>query len=206
MKSATEDPARIGERLLQRAWNRDGLPELAVGLTFLLVSASLWFQHALPKGTVLHTAAILSFAVGLPLLIFAARPLVLCIRNRWLVERAGYVEHLPPTPQRNRLFVPLAFMVAVLPLIGLASRYSHGHLPAAVGLAGAALWTAMGLKTREVRSFVCGLVMAATGIALGFSNLPTVAALAILFGSQGVLLVAMGAVVFVRFLRDTDGR
>jgi hypothetical protein len=34
-----EDPDWLAGRLMQRAWNRDGLPEIAIGLFFLFMSA-----------------------------------------------------------------------------------------------------------------------------------------------------------------------
>jgi hypothetical protein len=34
------DPNAIAKRLIQRAHNRDGLPEIAVGLSFLIIGES----------------------------------------------------------------------------------------------------------------------------------------------------------------------
>ena len=47
----TADPDAIARRLIQRAHNRDGLPEIAIGLSFLLVSGLIFVQVLLPRGS-----------------------------------------------------------------------------------------------------------------------------------------------------------
>jgi hypothetical protein len=51
------DPSAIAGRVLQRAWNRDGLPEMAMGLCFLLSSGLIYATVALPRGSITGVVA-----------------------------------------------------------------------------------------------------------------------------------------------------
>jgi len=46
--SSQADPTVMARRLIQKAHNRDGLPEIAVGVSFLLVAGLIYAQVVLP--------------------------------------------------------------------------------------------------------------------------------------------------------------
>src|SRR5579863_4813088 len=88
---AMEDPDRLAGRLIQRAWNRDGLPEIAIGLILLFTSAVFAAQHLLEREWPVFRV--------LPVFIVLICPLTYMLphavkwaRNRYLIERTGYVE------------------------------------------------------------------------------------------------------------------
>ena len=54
------DPHAIAARLMQRAHNRDGLPEIAVGLIFLLSAGLIYAWAVLPPASVGFKAAVLA--------------------------------------------------------------------------------------------------------------------------------------------------
>ncbi len=54
------DAHAIAARLMQRAHNRDGLPEIAVGLIFLLSAGLIYAWAVLPPASVGFKAAVLA--------------------------------------------------------------------------------------------------------------------------------------------------
>ena len=50
--TGSSDPNAMAKRLMQRAHNRDGLPEVAVGLIWLLLSGLIYATIVLPKGSI----------------------------------------------------------------------------------------------------------------------------------------------------------
>src|SRR5208337_5298049 len=86
------DPDAMATRLTQRAHNRDGLPEIAVGVTFLLVSGLSYAQVALPRGSIGFKVAVIAFSFLVPLLTLGSPRILKWVRRRYLIARVGYVE------------------------------------------------------------------------------------------------------------------
>ena len=192
-------PDVLAKRLLQRAHNRDGLPELAAGLNLLLASALIYAHSALPKNTIGFRAAVLAFAFLLPVFIIGARPAVNWIRNRYLIFRFGYVR-FQPAARRFRTFVlPPLVALAATGLSALLLPRPGSWLIAATGIAGGVLTAAVG---RLPRFIVGGVVTAAAGICLAYSGLSLPAGMAILFAIQGAGAIISGAVTLSRFLAE----
>jgi hypothetical protein len=89
------DPNAFAKRLIQRAHNRDGLPEIAVGLTFLIVGFLSYAQVVLPRESIGFKAAVLGLALLIPVLCIGAPGGLKWVRQRYLIERLGYVESKP---------------------------------------------------------------------------------------------------------------
>ena len=89
------DPGAIAERLMQRAHSRDGLPEIAVGLTFLFASGLIYAQTVLPRESMAFKVAVIGFAILLPVLCMGAPSALKWVRGRYLVARIGYVQNKP---------------------------------------------------------------------------------------------------------------
>ena len=66
------DPNAVARRLMQKAHTRDGLPEIAVGLIFLLASGLLYAQAVLPRESSGFKSAVLAFSLLLPFLILGS--------------------------------------------------------------------------------------------------------------------------------------
>src|ERR1039457_3606961 len=88
--NSVEDPKIAAERLMQRAYNRDGLPELTIGLAWLAMASLVYGAEAIPKGSPAFVADILGFALGCPLLTIGAPRFVKWVRGRYLTGRLGY--------------------------------------------------------------------------------------------------------------------
>jgi hypothetical protein len=196
------DPNAIAQRLIQSAHTRDGLPEMAVGLTFLLVSGLLYLQVALPRKSIGFIAAVVACALFVPLLIFGLPWILKWVRRRYLVERVGYVQFKPVSRKLIGLSI-LIGAVAALALLGIVTgrlpEPSDRWLLAGTGLFGGALGALCG---RLPRFAIAGVIMAATGVLVGFSGVPLQTGFAILYGVQGVVSTVAGGIVFLRFIRQ----
>jgi hypothetical protein len=193
------DPDVLAKRLLQRAHNRDGLPELVAGLIFLLTSGLIYALEVLPKGTLRFRAAVLSFAFLLPVFTIGARPFVNWIRNRYLTERWGYVGY-QPVPRTLRAFLaPGLVALTAIAIMALVLPSPGNWFIAATGIACGALLAAAGRLPRFV---VGGIVTAAAGICLAYSGVSFPAGMAALFAIQGAGGTVSGAVTFCRFVAE----
>jgi hypothetical protein len=194
------DPQPLARRLLRAAHNRDGLPEIAVGVTFLVGAALSYAQAVLPPSSIAFKAAAVAPAVLIPALCLGAPSALQSFRRRFLMDRVGYVE--PKPIERKHMALGVAF--SLLTAAALFGAVTQSEQPdrwvlAGTGLAGGAL---AALAGRLLRFVIGGLLMAAMGMLLAFSALPLPLGFAILFGSAGLLAVASGGIVLRRFLRQ----
>jgi hypothetical protein len=200
MNPIVGDPKVLANRLLTRAWNRDGLPEIGVGLLWLFCAGLIYAMEILPARSPGQVAAVLAFALGFPVISLGLKPLLKRARNRWLVEREGYVEGLRVCPKKY--LWPLAAMVVILPSIMFITHHSERSLLPITGLLGALIAGAVGWTGHLPRFVAGGLIMLATSIGLALSGIPVNLGMAVLFASQGLLCLIVGGVVFVRLLTE----
>ena len=195
-----EDPNAMAGRLMQSAHTRDGLPEIAVGLIFLSCAGSSYAQAMLPQGSPGFKAAVIAFSLLLAPLGFGAPWVLKWVRRRYLTERLGYVQHKPIG--RKQIITGIVFgLVMAFALFGVVLRLSQpdGWLLAGTGLFGGALGAVCG---RLPRFIIGGVLMAAIGMLLAFSEVSLPIGFAILFGFQGIVTLISGGVVFLRFIRQ----
>jgi len=200
-----EDPDRLAGRLIQRAWNRDGLPEIAGGLIALYVSGIFIIQLLLEKRWlgigVIQVLLVLITPMG-----YLLPRAVQWARSRWLIERVGYVVTKPASAgmRTGMAIASLSIAVIALIVVGLAIR-NHTVLPSQWILAGTGVFSGVLYPVcgRAWRFVFLGAVSAVTGILLGVYDFGFVAGWAILFGITGVLSAISGTVVLLRYLRQT---
>jgi hypothetical protein len=194
------DPDTIAKRLMQRAHNRDGLPEIAVGLTFLVVAAFSYAQVLLPRESIAFKAAVIALALLIPVLSMGAPWALKRVRRQYLIERVGYLE--PKSISRRHIVIGTTIAVmAALVTLGFMTESSQSDrwVLAGTGLLGGALAALSGQLPRFV---VGGVLMAATGIVVASAGVSLPAGFAILFGFAGLLALVSGGVVFLRFVRQ----
>lgn len=194
------DPDAAVRRLMQRAHNQDGLPEIVIGVTFLAVACVLWVPEVFPRwgwiGPLGLLLVVSPMAGGFPWLIKK-------LRRRYLIEKAGYVEFKPANRRRLAIIVCIAFLVGGLAAFAL----SKGAVPPASWfVAGIGIWGgALAAYAGKIPRFVIGgVIMALVGIGVGFSRVSLGAGQAILYGVMGVLSLCSGVVVLIIFLRKRD--
>jgi hypothetical protein len=199
---SAEDPKRLGTRLIQGSWNRDGLPEIAGGLTLLLASGFIYAQAVLPHNTPGFKMAVISFAILLPVLMLSTQSLLKGVRARFLLERSGYVQYKPMA--RKYLGAKVLIGLAMALLFFVAARLLPNPdrwLIAFTGLLGGSLQVWVGLAIGLRRFVLYGACWALTGALLAYSGIPLGPGMAILYGLQGAVSLISGAVVFGLFLR-----
>ena len=206
MTDSVLDPNAAAQRLIQRAHNIDGLPEIAVGLTLLCSSALAYLPVVLLRQSIApKTAAIvISFLVLLCVAAPFGLPWALkSVRERYLIGRWGYVRYKPIGRKQIGTGIALAVLMAAV-VLGVVSGFlpADGWILGWTGLFGGALTAWCG---RLPRFFAGGVAMAAAGLLLAFSGVSLPAGFAILFGFLGLMWLVSGAVVFVRFIRRPIG-
>ncbi len=181
------DPNAIAARLLQRAHNRDGLPEAAVGLFFLMVAALQYATIVLPRGTHGYVAAVLALSFGIPVGCIGAKPFVEWVRRRWLLQREGYVRYRPVGWRPIAVGVLLALLMAAALLAVSGLSHPDRWLLAGTGVFGGALAAFCG---RQMRFIVGGVLMAVAGLAIAFVDVSLPLGFALLFGfnAAGIFL------------------
>ena len=206
MTDSVVDPNAMAQRLIQRAHNIDGLPEIAVGLTFLCVSALNYLPVMLARQSIAPKAAaiVISFLVVLCVAApWGAARAVKSVRERYLIGRWGYVQYKPIGRKQIGIGIAVAVLMAAFVLGGVTGLWpADGRVLGGTGLFGGALVAWCG---RQPRFVVGGVVMAAAGLLLAFSGVSLPAGFAILFGFLGLMALVSGSVVLVRFIRRPIG-
>lgn len=117
------NPDAAVRRAMQRAQNQDGLPEIVIGVIFLIVACVLWVPEVFPRrGWIGPLGLILVSPV-----IGASPWIVRKLRRRYLIEQAGYVEFKPVNRKRIAIICGLALVIAAV----TAFYVAKGALPPA---------------------------------------------------------------------------
>lgn len=196
-----ESPDAVAHRLLQKAHNRDGLPEIAVGFCFLSFAVFEWLQIAFHPGSLPNKIAVLCLLALFLVSTLGSPWAIKQVRRRFLIEKLGYVK----LKRLNRKWTGKTIGIALFSAAVSAYVVSRQILPH-VGLTLAITGIGAGLLTvlcgRSPRFVASGVAMAAIGIVLGLQHTSLEAGFAILFGSMGLLSLVSGWVVFMLFLRQ----
>ncbi len=198
-----ENPDRIANQLIQKAHNRDGLPEIAIGLTFLLVALTMWMQIAYQPGSLTYKIAPLILGLLVPALILSSQWAIKKVRTQFLIGKTGYVKSKPVNRKAAGMVVAIAFVIAVAAVIaaylGRNSSPPTAWFLAGTGIGGGLLLILAGRLPRFV---VGGVIMSATGVALAVGGVSLGTGFMILYGIIGLLSLISGCVVLVLFLRQ----
>jgi hypothetical protein len=197
------NPDAAAGRLIQRANNRDGLPEIAIGICFLTVAFLVWLEVAFQPGSFAYRASWWGMILLLSPMIAASPWAIKSVRRRFLMERIGYVELKPVPRKRSVIVIAIAFVTAA---VTAWAAYRKAIPPANWSLAGIGIGGGflMAYAGRLPRFVVGGVLMAVVGIALGFSRVTLETGSLILYGSMGMLSLVSGCVVLLRFLRTPN--
>jgi hypothetical protein len=197
------DPDGLAHRLIQRAHLRDGLPEIAVGTTFLLVGALNYAQAVVPRQSVAFKAVV-AFGILVPLLAMALPWALKRARARYFIERSGYVK--PKPIGRKPMAIGLGIALAVSASIGIFASVHGGFPPDAWVLAGTGLLGGVlaGVCGQTPRFYVGGALMAVAGIAVALAGLALLLGFAVISGLAGLLSLVSGVVGFLRFRRQSS--
>jgi len=203
-----ENPDRIAGRLLQKAHNRDGLPEIAIGLFFLIIAGLTWLTAVSPARSPINIASTLFLIVTMMALPVGLQWALRKVRAKFLMQKVGYVKQKPVNRKRTAIIFALAFVlaaaVALAVYAAVASHASGVWFPpaswilAATGIGGGILLAVSG---RQLRSVVGGVLMAVIGISLAFSTVSLEMGFTILYGSIGIFALVSGVIVLSLLVR-----
>jgi len=194
-----ESPDVIAGRLLRKAHIQDGVPEMSVGLLFLLAAPLNWMSSHLDRSSTGFKAAYVAGYVLWLLLAVSIPWLIKWMRRRFLVEHEGYVE----LKSNKRTLIRILLVAAVVCIfLGAAALWLRPPgldrwILAALGLFVCAVWSLIG---QTLRFRIVGALNAATGILLAFNGLSIEISLAIFYGVSGLASLVSGFFVFIRFM------
>jgi hypothetical protein len=177
------------------------LPEILVGVIFLLSSGLIYAQAVLPAATLGFRAAVVGFALFLPVAIFCSQPLLKQVRHHYLIERSGFVQYKPVPRKFRSLVLPGLAVLAVFATMAFVLPPPGNWLLAVTGILGGLLASFSG---RQPRLILGGAVMALAGVSLTYTRVGLPVGMAILFALQGVVEIVLGGVTLARFLSQTD--
>jgi hypothetical protein len=199
-RHANESPDAIANRLMQNAHNRDGLPEIAIGASFLTFALLEWLQVAFHPGSFLSNAVVVSLMLFFPAIILLSPWAIKHVRTRFLIEKVGYVKPKPLNWKLRSKMIGVALVLAVAAIFAayMGAFPPAGWILAGTGIGGGLLLSLIG---RSSRFIVGGVAMAATGILVAFSRTSLETGFTILYGFIGILSLISGCVVFFAFMR-----
>lgn len=198
----SESPDVIASRLMQKVHNRDGLPEIAIGLSFLALASLIYVQTLLERGSNRDKLISLALCGLIPLLGFGAPWAVNRVRRRFLIERIGYVRPKPVGVKLVAITIVIAVAAAVTVFVAVISHAQFdGLVLAGSGIFGGGL---AALSGRSLRFFVGGILVAAAGVLIGLSGTSLEIGFALLWGFAGLLSLFSGSIVLLRFIRQSS--
>jgi hypothetical protein len=202
--SHLSDPDALAAHGLRSAHLGDSLPGIVAGLMILLFAAASWLGHFAPQGSVAVRATLLVLCVLVPLaaIVLAFAPAFPWLRRQFLTARSGYVRY-KPRHQGGFMGAAAAGLSGVFTLVVLGYK---GVLPQnwQLIITGALMGGLWMFRGRGPRFLVNGALMAVSAILLGFSRPGPEIAWSAFFAFAGVLNLATGAAVLLRFIRSTS--
>jgi hypothetical protein len=192
--------SRVQRRTLQY-WFEDGLVELAIGSSFLLLSSWIATMSLLPTSVAGKLGA--GFPVAYILIFLACRRVIRRAKEGLVYPRTGYVSYARPSPRR-RLLSQLAgaIVAALVVLLVRKAPPIEAWIPAANGLFIAVLLFLMNRSAKLPRLSLLAGIAAVTGLLLSVRGGQTDQTIAALFAVIGLVMTAGGALALRRYLRQ----
>jgi hypothetical protein len=198
-----EDLAKV-ERRVKSYWYRDGIGELAAGVTLILLGAFFfaleYFGEDSAIGAILQPSLVLVllglFALG--------RRMVEALKARLVYSRTGFVEFESTEPKlRHKLFAGLAGgLLAAAFAFTAAQLKPLQTVPALTGLVGAALLMLWQFKAAGLSRFtILAAFSIALGLWLGAGAFLEGYAISIYYAGMGLALAFSGGLVLQQYLR-----
>jgi hypothetical protein len=187
----------LARRMVQCAHNRDGLPEMLVGFTFLVASAM--------SGTTLaihgRAAAVLVmvFALLITVLGFTANRIVDWTRRRFLLQWVGYVQVRSPRKKLAVIAFLAAAFIGTVAVMGL--RHFEPSAQLLVLVCGAFVSILQVVIGRLIRFWIAGGLILCAAFAIAMANWPMELALVAFFVCAGVINLVAGGITFFRLLQ-----
>ena len=175
------------EKRAQRYWNVDGLPELMMGLVWIVWGAAWLLGQGLPRGSVSNIywtlTPLLLVVTGLAA-VWATKKL----KSRITFPRTGYVEWKPPSRPRQLGGAGSAALIACVVVVLLTKSRTEGWEHLAAPLVGAVIAVGLAIAAVVQRAPYL-MIIAGASVVFGFALGSTVQG----WDSLNWMLVALGA-------------
>jgi hypothetical protein len=196
------NPDALGHRMVQCAHNRDGLPELVAGVTFVIASGMCW-PEAIFRG---RPGGLLGLAFTVLVLVMCgiANWLITSIRQRYLLPWVGYVKlHRRRYPKSTMVIVFVQALV-VAGAIAALMRYleARDHKLLLLPINGIFIGTFQFIAGRLPRFWITGTLAICAGIGLAFTNWSFELCLALLYSFVGIVELTAGGIVLAHLLQQ----
>jgi hypothetical protein len=183
-------------------WFADGLVELSVGSTFLILGLYFYLQSILPSSSPLMFIIQASFVLLLFGIIFLSRYLVKVLKDHMTFPRTGYVSYKRANIKQRILSISVSLIIASLILLMfITTPLSIQWLPAVTGSIVAVMWLISAIRIRLHRFYLQATVSAIMGVALSLLSWEIFFSLAIYYSAMGLILVISGGLTLCRYLR-----
>ncbi len=201
--SPLTDPDVLARGIVQRAHHRDGLPEIFAGAGLLIGSGMCW-SDTLPAGSRTRLLSGIASILLVVAFTFLSGLLLKAMRQRFLLERVGYVR--AKINRRHRaLSLVIAFVVAVVTALGIWHMRSAEPAKWLIVIVGAMAGLFMVAVGRLPRFWLTGAFSLIAAFAIASSRLSFSVGLGTYFDLVGVLELIVGAVVLFRLLHQPVG-
>jgi hypothetical protein len=188
------------QRRTVQYWFQDGLVEVFVGGTFLLLALYITAMGVLPGPVAGMMGGLLPAAFLL--IYFAGQHLVRRAKEGLVYPRTGYISYERSSPLRRGTSAVAGAVVAALFVVLIRKAPSlEAWIPAMNGLFIAALLLLLNRSARLSRLSLVSAVAAVAGLVLALAGWPTGLAISALFAIVGAVMAATGATALRRYLR-----
>ena len=183
-----------------RYWNLDGLPELMLGLLWMVWGSAWLFGETLPHDWRWNTYWLIVPAM-LAALVFGMNWLIRSLKEWITFPRAGYVAWREPDRRTSMAFgAAIVTAAMILAVVVLNTRPVEMRAPAVLSVILSLAVLAVGVKQRTPRHIALGGVLLVLALAIGNITAGW-AAFNWMLLAAGVVCATMGGIRLALFLR-----
>lgn len=199
------DIEKIEKRTVQSFYD-DGLPEIALGLIFLLLGGYFFAQAVAPEGSALGSALSVLFFLIIVSAGFLVSRILRFLKRRITYPRTGYVAFKKKEPSSKRraatMIVGGIIGAAIAALYGISPSFKT-LFPAVNGLLLAVAVLLFAGKVGLVRFYILSAASAVIGFAVTASGIGDIKGISLYYGLFGAALILSGLVALVAYLRKS---
>jgi MFS family permease len=199
------DIEKIEKRTVQSFYD-DGLPEISLGLIFLLLGGYFFAQAAAPEGSTLGSALTVLFFLVIVSAGFLVSRILRFLKRRITYPRTGYVAFKKKEPSSKRRAATMAvggiIGAAIAALYGISPSFKT-LFPAVNGLLLAVAVLLFAGKVGLVRFYILSAASAVIGFAVTASGIGDIKGISLYYGLFGAALILSGLVALVAYLRKS---
>ena len=199
------DIEKIEKRTVQSFYD-DGLPEISLGLIFLLLGGYFFAQAAAPEGSALGSALTVLFILVIVSAGFLVSRILRFLKRRITYPRTGYVAFKKKEPSSKRraatMVVGGIIGAAIAALYGISPSFKT-LFPAVNGLLLAVAVLLFAGKVGLVRFYILSAAAAVIGFAVTAAGVGDIKGIGLYYGLFGAALILSGLVALVAYLRKS---